>query len=171
MDDRRAYVSSHFALEMDAASGPKEMIGFLRSLEGGAMKADVQSWKSGNIPDVWKQLGRPKFDDLSLQVSMSLSKRFYTWIEQFFSRQSERRTGASIGADFNYVERTRRNWVDGLISEVTIPALDAASKEAAHMTVKITPEQMSEEKGSGKRINAKEHDAHKRWHSANFRFT
>src|ERR1051325_9112296 len=103
------------------------MMGFLRSVDGGGLTTDIQTYQQGAIADLWRQVGRPKFGDISLQVGMGMSKVFYGWIADFFQRKLTRSSGAVVGADFNYRERSRRTFEDALISEVQMPTLDGSS--------------------------------------------
>ncbi len=166
---QRAYVASKFALELDGIG----MQGFLNSAEGGGVKTDVVDYRQGSLVDVWRQVGRPKFEDIVLKVGMGMSPTFYTWIEDFFTRKVSRRNGAIVAADFNYKERARRTFVDALISEVQIPTLDGSSKDAAFMTVKLVAEGMTYESvENGAKIESPPgmRQPNKLWHSANFRF-
>jgi hypothetical protein len=168
----RAYVASHFALEVD--DGKKEILGFVRSVEGGGVKADILTHQTGAIPDLWRQIGKPKFDDITFQVGMGMSDRFYKWITSFFRRADgvERRSGAIIAADFGYMERTRRSFSEALISEVQIPGADGSDKNPCYMTVKLTPEGMSYDVGSSQPISCPPglRQPQKKWLASNFRF-
>jgi phage tail-like protein len=166
---QRAYVASKFALELDGAG----MMGFLNSAEGGGLKTEVQDYKQGALVDVWRQVGRAKFEDITLKVGMGMSPTFYEWIADFFTRKVTRRNGAIVAADFNYKERARRTFADALISEVGIPALDGGSKDAAFMTIKMVAEGMTYASvENGARIESPPglRQANKLWHAANFRF-
>jgi hypothetical protein len=94
-------------------------------------------------------------------------------VSEFFNRKLTRKNGAIILADFNYKERARRSFMDALISEVQIPTLDATSKEAMFITIKLAPEAMTYETISqGQKIgNAERKTGNKSWHSANFAFS
>lgn len=166
---QRAYVASKFALELDGAG----MLGFLNSAEGGALQTDVIDYKQGALVDVWRQVGKAKFSDILLKVGMGMSPVFYDWIANFFTRKVVRYNGSIVAADFNYKERARRTFVDALISEVQIPALDGASKDAAFMTVKLVAEGMTYETiTDGAKIESPPgmRQPNKLWHAANFRF-
>jgi hypothetical protein len=79
-----------------------------------------------------------------------------------------------VMADFNYKSRARRAFMDALISEVQIPTLDGSSKDAAFMTVKLVPEDMTYETiEDGARIESPSglRQPNKMWHAANFSFT
>jgi phage tail-like protein len=167
VSETRAYVASHFALELDG----NEALGFLKSVEGGNLKADVVTYQMGNSQAVWRQMGAPKFDDISLQVGMGMSPAFYSWINDFFARKITRKNGSIVLADFNYAERAKRSFTNALISEITIPALDGSSKEASYMTVKLAAEAMTYEPGSGNKLKTPiKNQPNKLWLGANFRF-
>jgi hypothetical protein len=163
----RAYVASHFALELDGKDG----LGFVRSVEGGGIKADVLTYQSGHVPDLWRQVGKPKFEDITFQVGMGMSDAFYDWIANFSRRHALRQSGAVVGADFNYYERTRREFANALISEIQIPTLDGGDKNPCYMTVKVVPEQMTYKAGDGKRLAVPDNKkaSNKKWLAANFR--
>jgi phage tail-like protein len=164
----RAYSAAHFALELD---GSPE-VGVIRSIEGGGVKADVMSYQFGQGHDRWRQLGKPKFDDLKLQVGMSMSAPFYEWISAFFDGKAVRKNGAIIAADFYYTERARREFSEALIKEITFPAMSASDRNAAYMGVGVAVEKIVFKKGDGKKMApASGGEKHKLWTSCNFRFT
>lgn len=164
----RQYVSSHFKLEL----GDRD-VGFLRSAEGGGLKADILTYQQGSVQDHWRQAGRPKFDDITLSVGMNMSKDFYSWISTFFARKGERQHGAIVSADFNYRERARRTFTEALISQVDLPALDASRAEPAYMTVKIVPEMVTFETKPGPKLQAPQRPEQtgKLWQTRNFLLT
>jgi phage tail-like protein len=163
----RAYTASHFALELDGAQN----VGFIRSVEGGNIKAEVMTYQAGNKHDVWRQLGRPKIEDLKLQVGMSMSKSFYTWLSGFFTGDVQRKSGAILAGDFNYEEQARRTFYDAVINAIDFPKLDGSDKNACYMTVTLTPERMEFEKGKKNKLDATVGQLRQKyWTAANFRF-
>lgn len=138
----RAYSAAHFALEID-----NQPSGFVRSVEGGGIKAEILNHQVGGHPGAWRQLSRPKYDDIKLQVGMSMSPAFYTWIESFFSGKGTRKSGAIVAGDFQYRERARREFMDAIISELSFPALDAGDRNACTMGVTLVPERVTFVKG------------------------
>jgi phage tail-like protein len=145
-NQNRSYSSAHFILELDGS----HIAGFFRSVEGGGVKADVMTYQMGNAPDQWRQLAKPKYDDLKIQVGMSMSQEFYGWISRFFNGTIERRNGAIISGDFHYKERARRVMKNMLISEVQIPKFDASDRAPCYMTVGLVPETVEFEPGNPK---------------------
>jgi phage tail-like protein len=167
----RAYSAAHFALELEN----KQDVGLFRSIEGGSIKADVMTYQGGANYDRWRQLGKPKFEDIKLQVAASMSQPFYKWIENFTKGVPDRRDGAILAADFYYLERARREFKSAIIKELTFPKLDATDKNAAYMTIALAVEEIVFLPGTGKKLSqVSGNDAwsqQKLWTSCNFRFS
>ena len=68
----RTYAAAHFGLELDGF----DQVGLFRSIEGGGVKTDVMTYQHGGNYDRWRQLGKPKFEDIKLQVGMAMSQPF-----------------------------------------------------------------------------------------------
>lgn len=163
----RAYAAAHFALELDG----KDAVGLFRSIEGGGVRADVMTYQNGANYDRWRQLGKPKFEDIKLQVGMSMSQPFYQWLTDFMKGVPTRKTGAIVAADFYYMERARRNFKAAMIKELTFPKLDGADKSAAYMSVALSVEDIEFLKGNGKKLDPPSgFEGQKLWTSNNFRF-
>src|SRR5690349_487428 len=98
--ENRTYAAAHFALELDG----KEGVGLFRSIEGGGVRADVMTYPmaGGRVYERWRQVGKPKFEDIKLQVGMAMGEPFYEWIHQFFHGKQDRKTGSIVAADFYY---------------------------------------------------------------------
>lgn len=165
----RAYAAAHFALELDSI----DSLGVFRSVEGGGIKADVMTYQNSGTYERWRQLGKPKFEDIKLQVGMAMSKPFYDWIKDFFSGIPSRKNGAIIAADFFYNERARREFSEAMIKEVVFPALKADDKNTAYMTVALAVENMLFKKGEGGRkiVQGAGTDSQKSWKVCNFIFS
>jgi phage tail-like protein len=162
-----AYAAAHFALELDG----RDSVGLFRSIEGGGVRADVMTYQNGANYDRWRQLGKPKFEDIKLQVGMSMSQPFYAWLSDFFKGVPTRKTGAIVAADFYYNERARRNFKAAMIKELTFPKLDGQDKAAAYMGVTLSVEDIEFKKGSGGKLAAPAgFDGQKLWTACNFRF-
>jgi phage tail-like protein len=146
----RAYAAAHFALELDG----KDEVGLFRSIEGGGVKADVMTYQPAANGETgytrWRQLGKPKFEDIKLQVGMAMSLAFYKWIEEFMVGKASRKSGAVVAADFYYKERARRNFYEAMIKELTFPKLDANDKNPVYMGVTLAVEDIEFLKGTGK---------------------
>ena len=167
--NNRTYAAAHFALELDNTGGS---IGLFRSVEGGGVKADVMTYQGGGAHTQFRQLGKPKFEDLKLQVGMAMSLPFYTWISRFFTGQPDTRSGAIIAADFYYNERARRTFSGAVIKEVGFPKLDASDKSAVYMSVGIAVENIQFGVGSGAKLSQLAGmPQQKLWSACNFRMS
>jgi phage tail-like protein len=165
----RAYSAAHFALELDN----NQQVGLFRSIEGGSIKADVMTYQNGANYDRWRQLGKPKFEDLKIQTGMSMSEAFYSWIANFFTGVPDRKNGAIVAADFNYYERARREFKEAMIKELTFPKLDGQDKNPAYMTVALAVEEIVFLPGNKSRrvADAVGTENQKLWASCNFSFS
>lgn len=163
----RAYAAAHFALELDQ----KKEVGLFRSIEGGGVKADVMNYQKGGDYDRWRYLGKQKYEDIKLQVGMSMSQPFYEWIADFFIGKPNRKSGAIVACDFYYKQRARREFKEAMIKELTFPKLDATDKNAAYMNIAIAVESIEFKPGDGSQLDApKGFDSQKLWNCNNFRF-
>lgn len=164
----RTYAAAHFALELDG----KDQVGLFRSVEGGSIKADVMTYQSGAIHDRWRQLGKPKFEDIKLQVGMSMSAQFYTWLDEFVAGKGPRKNGAIVAADFTYTERARREFTEAMIKELTFPKFDATDKSPAYLNITMAVETLKFLRGEGRKLHTPDGMQKQRvWTACNFRFT
>ena len=164
-DANRAYASSRFAIDLDGVFG-----GWLSAVEGGSATADVVVEKIGPDNIQRKHLGNVKYEDISLECGAAMSKNFYEWISQSFNYKHARRNGAIVTTDANLREVSRLSFYDALLTEIGFPACDAASKDAAKMTVKLSTEYTRLTFGPGERLPAAG-PRQKRWLTSNFKFT
>ena len=164
----RTYSAAHFMFELDGSN----KLGMFRSIEGGGLKAEVMTYQNGGTYDRWRQLGKPKFEDIKLQVGMAMSEPFFKWIADFFTGNMVRKNGTIIAADFDYKERARREFSEGMITELTFPKLDATDKNTAYMNVSIGVENIVFKKGGGAQIQQLEGDRNQKgWKACNFKFS
>ncbi|HEX7844012.1 MAG TPA: phage tail protein [Kofleriaceae bacterium] len=168
-NESRSYAAAHFALELTGM----ENLGVLRSIEGGGLKAEVMTYQNGGIYDRWRQLGKPKFEDIKLQIGMAMSEPFYDWIEEFFTGNAVRKNGAIVAGDFYYKERARREFTDAMITEIVFPKLDGQDKSTAYMNVTLAVENIEFKKGDeGKSLNQNAGtETQKAWKACNFNFS
>lgn len=163
----RSYAAAHFGLELDGS----DSVGLFRSVEGGSIKADVMTYQNGGNYLRMRQLGKPKFEDIKVQVGMAMSQPFYAWIENFFAGNAVRKTGAIVAADFYYNERARREFDGAMIKELTFPKLDGSDKNAAYMSVGIAVETIKFMPGKAQKLpQPTGFDAQKLWTACNFSF-
>ncbi len=130
--DNRAYVAGKYGIELDGV-----VAGWVWSVEGGHATSDVVVEKLGCDHIQKKHIAGVKYEDITVSCGTGMSREFYNWIKASFDHNYQRKNGAVITADYNYKEYTRLSFFHALITEIGFPALDAASKDAAKMTVKF----------------------------------
>ena len=145
--------------------------GFLKSVEGGAVSAEVINEPVGTDFFIKKHLGTPRYEEFTLRFAFSMSQPIYDWIAASWKGKYSRKNGSIIAADYQYVARSEREFLDALITAVTIPAMDGASKDAAYLTVRLKPETIRAKKGSGQTIGqgGLSKPEQKAWLPSNFR--
>ncbi|HYM21537.1 MAG TPA: phage tail protein [Candidatus Kapabacteria bacterium] len=141
MRDKRSYTAGKYAIELDGLSA-----GWIQSAEGGHATSDIAE-KTSDDHIQKKHIAGVKYEDISVTCGANMRKNMYDWIKSSFDRKYTRKSGAIIAADYNYKEYSRVEFNNALISEIGLPALDAASKDAAKMTIKFSPEWTRYKKG------------------------
>jgi hypothetical protein len=164
--DSRAYASSRFAFELDGI-----LLDFVKSVEGGFARADVVQERLGQSHLPKKHLANLKYSDIVMQCDPLMPEPLQKWIAASLAMTSVRKNGAIITADLDMKERSRLEFFNALLSELTIPACDASSREAGVLTVKLAPEYTRPVAGKGSQLPAYLGGAkqQKTWLPSNFR--
>jgi phage tail-like protein len=168
--DKRAFISGKYAFEFDGHQG-----GWLHSAEGGGATADVVTEKLGVDHHHRKHIGGVKYEDISVAMGTGMSKGVYEWIKASFDHNYARKNGAVITCNYNYKEMSRLTFNNALITEIAMPALDAASKDAAKVTLKLSPEytRVTQSLGGGPSVAGGKYKTdpkvQKKWLPANFK--
>ncbi|MEI6653805.1 MAG: phage tail protein [Verrucomicrobiota bacterium] len=141
----RGFVAGKYAIELDGV-----MAGWVESTDGGNAVADVVVEKLGaGAATAKKHLSNVKYEDISITCGTGMSKGFYQWIKASMDGKATRKNGAIHTLNVQNQVNSMRNFYNALISEIGFPALDAASKDAAKMTIKFTPEYTRFKAGAG----------------------
>jgi hypothetical protein len=163
----RAFTAGHYALELDGI-----VAGWVFSAEGGHPAAEVISDKVGTDHHVRKHIANIKYEDITVNCGMGMSKHFYQWIKDSFSQDWVRKNGTLYTCTFDNKIYKAMDFHEALVTEVGLPALDAASKDAAKLQLKIAPMITRSKRGSGS-IGPSSYPLgrgqQKRWSPANFR--
>jgi phage tail-like protein len=167
----KPYTGGRFALELDQKHSS---VGWLTSVDGGHFKTASVEAQVGANAYVTKYAGKPTYDDVTFGCGAAMTGSFWDWVQGSLERKPTRRDGAVVAYDFDQKERSRRTFKAALISEIGFPALDASSKTAALLSVKVSPEHIEFAEGDGSRMtsqaNNNEMTKQKHWLSCNFNF-
>jgi hypothetical protein len=118
-------------------------VGTLRSAAGGSAVATVVPDVVGAGAPPKKHVGAVGYEDLELELDLTLERAVYDWIGAAWAGNAQRKSGALVGLDMNGNARNARQFHNALITEVTFPACDASSKEAGFITLLLAPERVT----------------------------
>ncbi|HYJ33754.1 MAG TPA: phage tail protein [Candidatus Binatia bacterium] len=139
---RRGYGAGSAALELQGSP-----VGFLRSASGGDLEGDVVATPAASGFN--KHIASVHYTDLVLEVGAGMEPAVYDWIAAAWESKATRTSGAVAIADYSFNVIARKEFSEALITETSLPALDAASKDPAFLTVRIAPETVRRNKGGG----------------------
>ncbi len=143
--------------------------GYIHSVEGGDAVADVVTEKLGGDHLAKKHIGNVKYNDISITFGVGSGKALHDWIKASFDKGHVRKSGAIIAADYNYNVLSVMEFNQALVTELGFPALDAASKDAAKMTLKFKPEYTRKKLSAARLTAPPKGQKAKAWMVSNFR--
>lgn len=149
---RPASSSGGLSLEGSALEG-------VSSLEYPGVTAEVIEEASGADYFVKKHIGQPRYGEVTLTVGAE-SKGIYDWVAAAWAMNYQRKNGKIVVGD------TTHEFFNALITETTLPAVDANSRAAVGMQVKFAPEYTRQVKPTGG-----EPGSPKLWTANSFRFS
>lgn len=164
--DVRALTSSVTGLELD-----NQFVDHLKSADGGFPKGEVIAEGIAQIPFPNKHLGQIKMQDIVIECEAIMPKPLSDWVAALLRAAPQRKSGALLTADFNHTEQSRLQFNNAMISEFTIPTLDAASKDPVFLTIRIAPELTVPSAGNGNKLPGVLGARSKAALSSNFRLT
>src|SRR5262245_20789183 len=162
--DVRSYVAGTFQLKLDGVEA-----GFIKSVDGGAITAEVINEGAGPTPYVKKHVGPPRYEDFQMEIGLWMARAVYDWIQASWKMNYQRKNGSIVSYDFNLEARSEREFFNALITEVSFPKLDRGSKDQCYLTVKFSPELTRMKKASGKATLPPVRAAQEMWLASNFR--
>ena len=66
-----------------------------------------------------------------------MSRAVFEWIAASWKGDYSRKNGAIAACNEEYVVTSEREFLNALLTEATIPAMDSASKEAVYLTIQL----------------------------------
>ena len=165
MADARSHTAGRFALDIDGFN-----VGFLKKFSGLAMEADIVANDLGPDNIQKKHVANIKWTPGKATVGIGMGKGMYDWIKAAFDKGYITKNGSFTAGDFNYKAQSRLDFMNALITSVTVPKLDGSSKDAAYFDVEFDAEQVRWSKGDGSDIRSKIGPKQKAWLCCNFRF-
>src|SRR5262249_3785351 len=115
-----------------------------------------------------KNVAKVSWTTGKVSVGIGMGFGMYQWIRASFDKAYQMRAGILKAGDFNYKCMSQLEFTDALITSVTVPALDGASKDAAYFDVEFQPTDVKWSKGDGSDIRGKVGPKQKAWLCSNF---
>ncbi|MEO5880787.1 MAG: hypothetical protein ABIQ06_00070 [Caldimonas sp.] len=127
--------------------------GFLSSISGGEPFAKISEvlLATGVTNKRVAELG---YEPITFDVDLPLEKPVYDWLNTFLDNSQQLTSGFIAILDNSMIERRRLEWDEALITRVTFPAVDAASKDRGQLQCVIQPTRTRRVESSGARVNA-----------------
>ena len=103
----------------------------LEDFDGGNIRGNVVTTNMGPQQLARKNISTLTFEPFRLGVGMSMGKPLIDWIKTSLDLSAMRKDGSVVTVNTSDKAQWYRHFRGALIEEITIPAMDATSKEAA----------------------------------------
>jgi hypothetical protein len=140
----------------------------LKSFEGGGIRGEVERVDTGAEQGA-KHIAAIRYEPLTIVVGLSMGTALAGWISSTLTMARTRMSGSIVLTTVDGKAQSYRHFTDALIEELTIPAIDASSREAGFFTLRLQPEGISYGKGDNVVITPAAQVRRKHWLPANFR--
>jgi len=160
----RSYTAGNFGLQLDGA-----FAGFVRSQSGGTAVADVLEDAVGGGAPSKKRLGPVHYEDIEIEVGLAMSAPVVDWIAASWQGRAPRKSGTLVTYDYKFDAQQQTDFSGALLTETTIPACDAASKDAGYIALTIAPERTQPGKAAAGKPSSPVKGEQKLWIPSNFK--
>ncbi len=158
--------ASHAVLLLDGVAAPI----LLKSFSGGSASAEVVLERGRSLHVQKKKLGPVRYDDIVLGIAPDQLAAMQFAVDDFLRGGDRRLNGAVLTLDASGRTAMAVEFTQGLLAELTLPAMDAASKDSGYLTVKISPETARITRDSGRVVKLGEAAVRSRpWALSHFR--
>jgi hypothetical protein len=162
--DKRSYAAASFAMSLDGQG-----IGYVKSVEGGGIVADVVVERAAQAKVLQKHISVPRYEPFVVKVGLDSPVALYEWIDASWTATQGAKSLSVVECATDGRALSERAINDGLLTEVGFPALDGRNnKEVAYLTLKISPANTRTVAAKGNCAVPKLGAKTKQWTSANF---
>jgi hypothetical protein len=157
---------NHFYLQLD-----RDIVGRVLAYSGGSLKADVTEIDPAGSGFKVRHLKSIRYEDVQLTCTAGMSSWLYDWVNQAMQLSFVRKTVTLIVTDLSDRPLQQLEMQNAFISGLTLPALDASSRNSASMELVISPDRTTTSKAGSSAAALSAYSALKPWSVADFRFT
>lgn len=155
--------ADHFILYLDG--GPT----VLKRFEGGNVRGTVAAAGTGPGDLPAKNISALKFEPVVIQTGISMGKSLHEWIIATLDQTNVRKSGYIVAGNAECKATAFRYFRDALITEITIPDLDATCEDKAFLVIKFNPEEITYKDGDKSVLAGVINTRNKQWLCSNFR--
>ena len=165
MPIHNSHAGAHYAL--DIAGAPVEA---LKAVSGLDMLADIalEAPLPGTMPG--KHVAGVRWAPGKASIGMGMGQGMYEWMKASFEQGVATAGGTLAVADVNFRERSVLAFDDALLTSITLPRLDASTKDAGAFEIEFAPGRVRVAKGDGSDIRATLGARQQPWLCSSFRF-
>lgn len=142
----RQYTAGSIGLELDG-----EFVGFLASASGGEPYTVAVAEPAGGDAIVHKHIGETQYEPIVIEVGLDMDPVFFTWLQDALSGSGKPHDGRIRFFDYTMKERDSLDFAGAVLTAVTLPKLDAASKAVARLSLTLTPAKTGHGSSPGKK--------------------
>lgn len=140
-----AYRGGSFFLELAG-----KYAGYLRKVDLGGYKGDVVTHNLGGAEVQKKHVVKMSHDPIKFEIGVGMGKEVYDWIKTSFDNKHMTQNGAIMICNEKYEVVRRVDFTEAHITKITLPKVDAKSKESMYFSVEMQPTTMRHSAGGGK---------------------
>lgn len=161
-----AYAGSRFAVSIGSYSA-----GYVKSFTQGQFKGSLNETSTSTEHWMKKNIASWEFTDFSMEVSFAMGKGLFDWMKSAMDNNAIPMDGSVVVADFNGKAIREVQFFRAYITKIGLPALSAADKGNAFITVAFKPTELKYLKASGDVAKPAVGPTTKSITTNNFRFT
>jgi hypothetical protein len=165
MSIHNSHVGAHYALDIDGVA-----VESLKSISGLDMLADVALTSRGPGAPPAKHVAGVQWTPGRATVGLGMGTGLYAWMKAAFAQGASVAAGTLASGDFNFRERSRLTFSDALLTSITLPRLDGASKEAGAFEIEFAAGRVRASPGDGSDLRGATGTRQQPWLCSNFRF-
>ena len=155
-----------FALEVAGFN-----VGMLKKFTGLGLRADIVASPPAAGDAGAKHVANVSWTPGRASVGHGMGKGMYEWITASMNKSRDPRSGVFTTADANATVQSTLTFTDAVITEITVPRLDAASRDTAWIEVVFEAAQVLWAAGRGEKLAQGATPKAKAWLSSNYRLT
>jgi len=147
-----------------------QVVAELVSASGGAADREIVANLHDPSGVLRKSPGKLSYDPIVLQIGGATTKEVFQWIADTWAHRGSKKSGVIIKVNAAGKDAGRLEFTNALLTEMTLPAFDAAQRDAATMTLKLLPASTVRRLGTGVSLGIPIVPA-KSWQLSNFRLS